>query len=200
VAPVIETLELQSMIEEAALVIPDKDTSGIELSLHPELAGFSVLAHRVGLVQVLGNLILNAWESIKRSQSESGSIRVTARIDDSGERSLVRVTIADSGCGFTDEVHPKIFQRGFSSKRGHLSGLGLHWCANALASMGGRISAESAGADRGAEFHVVLPGSTKDAATARRRKQQGRDREVGKDREIIVAEMAGRMQREYAQR
>jgi C4-dicarboxylate-specific signal transduction histidine kinase len=38
-----------------------------------------------------------------------------------------------------------------------MSGLGLHWCANSLAGMGGRIVAESAGAGRGAQFHVLLP-------------------------------------------
>jgi signal transduction histidine kinase len=33
----------------------------------------------------------------------------------------------------------------------------LHWCANAVAGMGGRISAESDGAGKGAKFHVLLP-------------------------------------------
>jgi sensor histidine kinase regulating citrate/malate metabolism len=51
----------------------------------------------------------------------------------------------------------KIFQRGFSSKEGNMSGLGLHWCANAVAGMGGRIQAESDGPGHGAEFHVLLP-------------------------------------------
>ena len=34
---------------------------------------------------------------------------------------------------------------------------GMHWCANAVAGMGGRISAESDGQGQGAEFHVLLP-------------------------------------------
>ena len=161
VAPVIESLDLNSIIEEASLVIPDKDNPGIRLIMQPELQQFSVQAHRVGLVQVLGNLILNAYESIRRSQADSGSIDVSASCDESDGRdgrTMVRVTVRDSGCGFAEELKQKLFQRGFSSKKAHLSGLGLHWCANALAGMGGRISAESGGPDCGASFHVLLPG------------------------------------------
>jgi signal transduction histidine kinase len=70
---------------------------------------------------------------------------------------MVRLTVRDTGCGFDDELKTRIFQRGFSSKQGNMSGLGLHWCANALAGMGGRIQASSPGPGMGAEFHVLLP-------------------------------------------
>ena len=33
----------------------------------------------------------------------------------------------------------------------------LHWCANSLAGMGGRIAATSEGLGKGAAFHVCLP-------------------------------------------
>jgi len=42
-------------------------------------------------------------------------------------------------------------------RQGDTTGLGLHWCANAVAGMGGQISAESAGTGQGAAFHVLLP-------------------------------------------
>jgi two-component system NtrC family sensor kinase len=68
------------------------------------------------------------------------------------------VTVRDNGSGFDGEMKTQIFQRGYTSKtKGSTTGLGLHWCANAVASMGGKISAESAGAGQGAEFHVLLP-------------------------------------------
>ena len=38
-----------------------------------------------------------------------------------------------------------------------MTGLGLHWCANALAGMGGGIQAQSEGPGHGAEIHVLLP-------------------------------------------
>jgi signal transduction histidine kinase len=105
----------------------------------------------------MGNLILNAYESIQRSQSESGEIRVIASPETVDKQEMVRLTIRDTGCGFDDNIRQKIFQRGYTSKQGHMTGLGLHWCANALAGMGGRIRAESTGFGHGAEFHVLLP-------------------------------------------
>jgi signal transduction histidine kinase len=207
VAPVIETLELLSIIEEASLVIPGKDEPGIRLSVQPELDLFSVQAHRVGLVQVLGNLILNAYESIKRSQSDSGSIDVSASLDETAGQSdgktMVRVTVADSGCGFGDDVRQKIFQRGFSSKKRHLSGLGLHWCANALAGMGGRISAESAGPDRGAAFHVLLPGGTNGTRAVEKPSHVRHSRRTANaehGRIVAFSETPGGLQNEYARR
>jgi len=111
----------------------------------------------VGLLQVMGNLILNAYESIERSDATDGRIGLAAREETVGDARMVRLTVSDTGCGFDTATSEKIFQRGFSSKEGNLSGLGLHWCANALVAMGGHIQAESAGPGHGAEFHVLLP-------------------------------------------
>ena len=167
VAPVIESLDLTSVIEEASLVIPDQSKPGVRLEVPPGLDTLRVRAHRVGLVQVLGNLILNACESIQRGQTAAGSISMAAVHEVLDGQPMVRLTITDSGCGFTEDVKHSIFQRGFSSKEGHQRGLGLHWCANALSNMGGRISAESDGKDRGASFHVLLPAATGQKSTAR---------------------------------
>ena len=50
-----------------------------------------------------------------------------------------------------------LFERGFSTKKEQTGGLGLHWCANSVAALAGRMSAESAGPGAGAAFHVLLP-------------------------------------------
>ncbi len=157
VAPVIEKLSLDEVLDEAVLVLPKDDDPGVELSLEEGIRKLCVRAHRVGLLQVMGNLILNAYESIERNRSAERKIRLAAREEAVGEQKMVRLTISDTGCGFDEITRAKIFQRGFSSKEGNLSGLGLHWCANALAGMGGRIQAESKGPGHGAEFHVLLP-------------------------------------------
>ena len=155
--PIVEDLRLNDVLDEAMLVLPATASSEIDLDLVNGVADHAVRAHRVGLLQVLGNLILNAYESIQRSQSRSGRIELSAAEESFEDRPMVRLTVTDTGCGFDDNFRQKMFQRGFSSKQGHLSGLGLHWCANALAAMGGRIQAESQGPGRGARFHVLLP-------------------------------------------
>ena len=155
--PIVEDLVLNDVLDEAMLVIPECASSEIELELINGVAGHTVRAHRVGLLQVLGNLILNAYESIQRSQSRSGRIELSAATESFEDKPMVRLTVTDTGCGFDENFRQQMFQRGFSSKQGHLSGLGLHWCANALAAMGGRIQAESKGPGQGAQFHVLLP-------------------------------------------
>lgn len=158
VAPVMENLHLDEVVEEAALILPERDEAGVRLNLQRELGQFRVRAHRVGLAQVLGNLILNAYEAIQRNQSTNGNIDVLADLEQRGDRAMVRVTVRDSGCGFTEDIRQRIFQRGFTSKMpSEFAGLGLHWCANSLAAMGGRILAESTGPGHGAAFHVFLP-------------------------------------------
>ncbi len=157
VAPVIEKLNLDEVLDEAVLVIPIDDEAEIELKLEDDVHDVTVNAHRVGLLQVMGNLMLNAYEAIERSESTGGCIGVTACEETLGEQRMVRLVVSDTGCGFEEGTSEKIFQRGYSSKEGHMSGLGLHWCANAVAGMGGRIQAESEGPGHGAKFHVLLP-------------------------------------------
>jgi signal transduction histidine kinase len=160
VAPLAETISVDEVVSEAAHVIPKDAMKRIEVALDENLHGLSVHAHRIGLLQVLGNLILNAYESIQRTSQSHGRIHLSANKELIEERAMVRLTVADNGTGFEQELKNRVFQRGFTSKgEGDTTGLGLHWCANAVAGMGGRISAESAGAGKGAEFHVLLPAS-----------------------------------------
>jgi signal transduction histidine kinase len=156
VAPVFELLSLDEVLHEATLVIPQVDEPAIEFDVGQEIRDVKVRAHRIGLLQVMGNLILNAFESIERSKARVGRIGVRVLAETIDDKPMVRLVVSDTGCGFETSAKEKIFQRGYSSKEGHLSGLGLHWCANALAGMGGRIYAESEGPGRGAEFHVLL--------------------------------------------
>ncbi|MEQ9562143.1 MAG: CHASE4 domain-containing protein [Woeseiaceae bacterium] len=159
VPPVMEDLDVAELLDEAVLVVPKSDQPVVEIALSRPATACRVKGHRVGLMQVLGNVILNAYESIKRCPPGNGRIELSAQADMLGEQPMIRVTVRDSGCGFDAQTGKKLFQRGFSSKTGHMSGLGLHWCANALAGMGGRILAESTGPGKGAEFHVLLPAS-----------------------------------------
>jgi len=158
VAPVAENLVIDELLDEATNVIPKEEPESVELTREKEFEELQVRAHRIGLLQVMGNLILNAYESIKRSGAEHGQIELLATDEIIDDQAMVRVTVRDNGGGFDSDTKLQIFQRGFTSKtKGDTTGLGLHWCANAVASMGGKISADSAGTGCGAEFHVLLP-------------------------------------------
>ena len=158
VAPVIEKLSLDEVLDEAVLVIPDDEQPVVRVDFDEEVHTAHVRAHRVSLMQVMGNLILNAYESIARAETPDGHIHVEVSEETVEDQPMVRLKVIDNGCGFDEETGEKIFQRGFTSKEeGNFRGLGLHWCANAVAGMGGRIQAESTGPGNGAEFHVLLP-------------------------------------------
>lgn len=156
--PVEENIVVDELVGEAAHMVPKDKNAAIDISVDDGLSRFRVRAHRIGLLQVLGNLILNAYESIERGSVTNGKISLTARDDLVDDKPMVRLTVRDNGCGFDRDADTRIFQRGYTSKAGGSStGLGLHWCANAVAGMGGRIVAESPGSGQGAEFHVLLP-------------------------------------------
>jgi signal transduction histidine kinase len=157
-SPATENIRVTEVVGEATHVIPKEARAEIDVELDGGLNQFKVHAHRIGLLQVMGNLILNAYESIQRASRENGHIFLSANNETVEDQEMVRLTVRDNGTGFDGDMSNRVFQRGFTSKgEGDTTGLGLHWCANAVAGMGGRISAESDGAGKGAEFHVLLP-------------------------------------------
>jgi sensor domain CHASE-containing protein len=156
--PVEENIVVDEVVGEAAHVIPKDAQDQLNVDIDDGLTRFRVRAHRIGLLQVLGNLFLNAYESIQRENRQQGQISLSASEAVVDDKPMVRLTVRDNGTGFDKEASQRIFQRGFSSKsEGSATGLGLHWCANAVAGMGGRRIAERQGSGKGAEFHVLLP-------------------------------------------
>ncbi len=158
VAPLSEDLTVDEVVTEAAHIIPKGADPAVQVNIDSRLSEFRVRAHKSGLLQVLGNLILNAFESIQRTDQDMGQIQLQASDDVLEDKPMIRLTVRDNGRGFNADIAKRIFQRGFTSKKeSDTNGLGLHWCANAVAGMGGRIIAESPGEGQGAEFHVLLP-------------------------------------------
>ena len=130
------------------MISPDLDTIG------------DVLAQRVPFLQTLLILLKNAAESCRRISEKSGTVVVEGGIImQENSRSCAHIRIQDNGCGIAPWHMKQLFTRGFSTKAKaeQKSGIGLHWCANALSLMGGNIRAESPGTGQGAVFHVVLP-------------------------------------------
>jgi signal transduction histidine kinase len=154
--PVLEKINLAELVREASSVIPANDDIDIAVEVDDTVAGCNVRAHRIGLLQVLNNLLLNAYESIARTKAARGLISVMATVDNDGDDPRVDITIQDSGAGIEPEALEHVFDRGFSTKNAAAGGLGLHWSANAVASMSGQISVSSEGVGKGAEFRLNL--------------------------------------------
>lgn len=167
-APVREKVDLAEVVAEATAVLPRGMDSTVDLHVGPELVGLAVTANRVQLLQIVGNVVLNAYESIRRAGRNPGRIDVNAEAGvDALDR--VRLSVTDNGAGLSAEQLTRIFQRGFTSKTGSHSGLGLHWCANTLNASGGSIRVESRGPDQGATVHIELPAVAASASVASER-------------------------------
>ncbi|MDB5678423.1 CHASE4 domain-containing protein [Sphingomonas bacterium] len=111
-----------------------------------------VLANRLLLSQVVGNLFSNAAEAIAASGG-SGNICVTINETADGR---VEIAIRDTGEGFDPADTPNLFQRGFSTRAHKSGGLGLHWCANSMTAMEGSLSLDSDGSGLGAVARLTL--------------------------------------------
>lgn len=154
----VEPTGLADVVAEATRMMPDNVGKGYRIQIDPDLSNAPlVTAEKFILVQIIQNLLMNAAESINNGDSENGEIVVRATPDtDSDGNALVHLTVQDNGCGITEELIGKVFEREFTTK-GAKGGAGLHWCANSIAKLNGRIYIESAGPGQGAALHLELP-------------------------------------------
>ncbi|WP_322965548.1 sensor histidine kinase [Sphingomonas fuzhouensis] len=112
-----------------------------------------VLANRVILSQVIGNLFSNAVEAIVATGRDHGMISVEIAPPGNGR---LAIHIIDDGEGFEPAQATRLFQSGYSTRTEKSGGLGLHWCANSMAAMGGTLELRSAGRGMGAVAILTL--------------------------------------------
>ena len=161
---VVEPIDLEKSVHDAAQLVERRATIDVNLC---QLDDTLLPGHKVPFDQVLANIFVNAAEAIEASGSGSGKIVVSSEISTSsqGVAKMVLV-IQDNGVGIDQENLPHIFEKGFSTKSEGKRGLGLHWCANAINAMGGKVVVESAGVGKGARIVISLPAVTANKAAA----------------------------------
>ncbi|MFO1394302.1 MAG: CHASE4 domain-containing protein [Steroidobacteraceae bacterium] len=156
--PVIETTDLVSLVERSAELVRPDLRRALELRLDPSLAAAGSLPlPRITLQQVLQNVVQNAAESVRASGRDHGLLDISCEFDGSPDGpGTLTLRCADDGAGIHPEDLTRIFENGYSTKpRASNQGIGLHWCANALQSIGGSIRAASDG--NGATMIVMVP-------------------------------------------
>jgi signal transduction histidine kinase/sensor domain CHASE-containing protein len=153
-----EPVDLNNLLREAGALLSLNYYSGLELVIDPSLAEVGpVNGRRHALLHIFTNLISNAIEAILLSERSNGRIEIRAEIDEIAYPGLVHVTVSDNGCGIAQGDLGRLFERGYTTKEHDSSGIGLHWCANTIATMHGRLFAESAGLGRGSVMHLLIP-------------------------------------------
>jgi len=119
--------------------------------------------------QIVMNLCINA----SHAMPDGG--RIDIRIDRAagepgvpvGREGNVRLSIADTGCGMSQEVMAKAFDPFFTTKAPHGSGLGLSVTQGIVRQLGGEIvlTSRCVPPDTGTEFRIYLPVSEPESAS-----------------------------------
>ena len=119
-----------------------------------------VLANDARLVQVLTNLLINAWQALP----EPDPSRHVIGIRTGTEESNAVIEVWDSGPGVPPGRREEIFEPFVTTKEvGTGTGLGLFVCRNIVNSLQGRISVHESPAG-GALFRIVLPAAEQQAS------------------------------------
>jgi two-component system NtrC family sensor kinase len=154
----LEPVSLDKLLGDAVALIPGDLRNVSSVTIAPTVAQVErIHTHRISLLHVVSNLLINAAESIRRAGSLSGKVDIRARLEEVNSVQLLHLEICDNGEGIDSADLDRIFERGFTTKQEGSAGIGLHWCANTIAAMNGRLYAESEGPGYGACFHLMLP-------------------------------------------
>ena len=173
-------LDLANLVDRCVKVLAGRhllDRHRLDL----RLASAPVDGDGARLEQVVTNLLTNAL----KYTPAGGTIAVDVASD--GAEAVLRVT--DTGIGIPPELLPRIFdlfvqsERGLDRRDGGL-GVGLSIVRRLVEAHGGRVDAESAGPNRGAEFVVRLPLAT--ASDARSTLAAGEAGSLARRRILVI--------------
>jgi two-component system, NtrC family, sensor kinase len=161
---VIETVRLPELVSQSLEIVPDACKQRLVVDADESLRQVgAVCVARTVLRLVLQNLIINAADAVRDAGRERGILRVGAEIVREDERRQLHLHCADNGVGIARSDLERVFDKGYSTKSKDTNyGIGLHWCANAIAALGGRIWAASEGPGLGASLHLMVPLAARD--------------------------------------
>ena len=149
----VQDVDFGKLIEEV-LGLNQEQIGALGIEVDAQVAGVPELNLQKGkLSQILVNIIRNAVESMSAQDGPRLLTILAAPVEGNG----LCIEIRDTGAGIPESIQSSIFNQGFTTKP-EGNGIGLHFCANAVQSMGGQIALRSEGTDRGAAFQIWLPG------------------------------------------
>jgi nitrogen fixation/metabolism regulation signal transduction histidine kinase len=132
---------------QAQLQTPGRPPIAVVLDLDPALGTIRADPEQLG--RVCQNLLLNAIDAMPAG----GDVTIRTRRSDG----VVRLEIADTGEGLTDEERKRLFTPYYTTKQ-HGTGLGLAIVQSVVADHAGKIWVESE-PGRGTTFYIELPTS-----------------------------------------
>lgn len=165
---VIEPVRLTELVAQSLEIVPDACRQRLAVEPDETLRRLGVVrVARTVLRLILQNLIINAADAVRDAGKDRGVLRLSAEIVRQDDVQQLHLSCKDDGVGIAPQNLQRVFEKGFSTKSPETNqGIGLHWCANAIAALGGRIWAASEGPGRGASVHLLVPLAAREPATA----------------------------------
>jgi PAS domain S-box-containing protein len=154
-APRRERLDMAEVLQQSLKMLRASvpSTIGMEqrIGAVPPLLGDAGQFH-----QVLTNLVTNAAQAIG---NQTGTIIVELAEEAEGDASapVIRLTVADTGCGMPEQTKERIFEPFFTTKPvGEGTGLGLSVVHGIITEHGGRLAVQTR-LGEGTRFDIYLP-------------------------------------------
>jgi two-component system, NtrC family, sensor kinase len=165
---VIEPVRLTELVAQSLEIVPDVCRRRLMVDTDESVRKLGVVrVARTVLRLILQNLIINAADAVRDAGKERGTLRLSAEIVREAERQQLHLQCVDDGVGIPADDLERVFEMGFTTKSPETNhGIGLHWCANAIGALGGRIWAASDGLGRGAALHLLVPLAVRETAPA----------------------------------
>ncbi|KAA0579918.1 ATP-binding protein [Azospirillum sp. Sh1] len=153
-----ETIDLRQLVEEVAMLL-ERELSAAATVL---VTGFApdvppVRGSRVGLQQVLINLVTNGLHAMAEAGSPRRELTVTVERAGAGDGNgaEVRVAVRDRGRGIDEANRARLFDPFFTTRPDGM-GMGLSICRSTVESCGGTLTAHNH-AEGGAVFEFTIP-------------------------------------------
>jgi two-component system NtrC family sensor kinase len=157
-AHVVESVRLPDLVAQTLEIVPDTCRQRLVVDSDESMRKIgAVQVARTVLRLILQNLIINA-DAVRDAGRDKGKLRFAAEIVRDADSEQLHLHCKDDGVGIAADNLQRVFDKGFSTKSHDTNyGIGLHWCANAIGALGGRIWAASEGPGLGASMHLMLP-------------------------------------------
>lgn len=146
-------VDLNKLVEETVrLTHPEARERGVNVNLHFSDNLPKLTIDPVQIQQVLVNLERNGVEAMSNADCHPKELVISTNLD---ANDVVRISVKDSGPGFSDDMRANLFTA-FQSTKADGMGLGLSISRSIVESHGGRLWLDTE-SDGGANFHFTLP-------------------------------------------
>ena len=164
---VIEAVRLTELVAQSLEIVPDACRRRLVVDTDETVRRLGVVrVARTILRLILQNVIINAADAVRDAGKDRGVLCFSAQIVHETGCAHLHLQCQDDGVGIAAQDLQRVFDKGFSTKSPETNqGIGLHWCANAIGALGGRIWAASDGPGRGASMHLMVPLGERETAS-----------------------------------